>query len=666
MTPSRDPPGQVGIARVPTPVETGAHLDAHRFRRLVELAPDAMLMVSDGRVTFANPAFVRLVGADRIDEVLGLPMSRFLDGPFLKAVRWEIVGAPFECAENTAEETLRRLDGSTRTVEVSAVPVMHGEQLAVQMFLRDVTQRRAAVDARNEAETRLGLLLEQTPAVFWTTDTALNLTSARGGCALASRFAQAIGHPVTHVFNPADQMDVETAHLHGLSGQHATLALSWGGRAYEIRVDGCVVGGGTLVGTVGVALDVTERKQIEDRAQDAAQLNALTRIAAGVAHEMNNVLAAIAGLAAGLELDRTLGNEQRESVEGILSSTGRGRELVSNLLGFARGGRYRRERFNLNRIVGEASAWLGQVAPEMCAIVELSESLPPVEGDPVQVLAAIENLLQNAIDASPRGGHIKLATRHTTVDASTLPSPDLVPGTYVILEVADGGAGMTDAVRERALEPFFTTKNIGLGPGLGLSMAYGVARHHGGTLRISSQPGHGTTVCVYLPVAEELPVAEGRPVSPPAAAPVPKLDAPVTGQPHVLVVDDDEWVRFSTRRLLHALGCQVVEASGGQAGLERFEERGGRFDFVLLDLRMPGMDGEEVLRRLLEADPKVRVIFFTGFARDQVSQRLFEHGHVGFLGKPFTVPELEAQMRALGVAPFPILDKPPPRLRWKR
>ncbi|MES2643850.1 MAG: ATP-binding protein [Myxococcota bacterium] len=644
---------------MPGPIIQRAMLDADRYRRLVELAPDAMVMVSDGKVLFANPAFVRLIGAAGIEEVLGLPMSRCLDLPMLKAVRSEIVGAPLESAENTAEETLRRLDGSTRIVEVAAVPLMHAGEPAVQMFLRDVTQRRAAVDARREGETRLSLLLEQTPALFWTTDTSLLLTSAGGGGALAARFGGAIGRSVLELFDPAGLADVEAAHRLGLSGRRATLALAWGGRAFELRVDGLRVADGTIAGTVGVALDVTERRQIEDLAQDAAQLDALTRIAAGVAHEMNNVLAAIAGLAAGLELDHTLLAEQRVSVEGILASTARGRDLVSNLLGFARGGRYRLERFDLNGVVRGAAAWLAQRSGGISAHLALAVDLPLVEGDPIQVLAALENLLQNAVDASPDGGRVTLSTRWVTEHAGSLSSPDLVPAVYAVVEIADAGVGMTDEVRQRAVEPFFTTKGIGLGPGLGLSMAYGVARHHGGTLLLSSSPGHGTTVTVYLPAVAALLV------TPPAPAPVVTLVAAPADKPRVLVIDDDLWVRFSTRRLLHGLGFDAVDADGGEAGLARFREAGGRFLFVLLDVRMPGMNGEDVLRHLLQIDPDVRVIIFTGFARDQVSQRIFQAGQVGFLGKPFTVPQLEAQMLAVGVGPLPTLDGPVPKLRWK-
>jgi PAS domain S-box-containing protein len=644
---------------VPGLVTKRGELDAEHYQRLVELAPDAMVMVSGGKVLFANPAFTRLVGAAGIEEVLGLPMSRCLDLPFLKAVRSEIVGAPLESAENTAEETLRRLDGSTRIVEVAAVPLMHEGRPAVQMFLRDVTQRRAAVDARGEAETRLSLLLEQTPAVFWTTDASLLLTSARGGCALAGRFGQGIGLRVTELFDPADLADVEAAHRLGLSGQRATLALAWGGRAFELRVDGLLVGDGAVVGTVGVALDVTERKQIEERAQDAGQLDALARIAAGVAHEMNNVLAAIAGLAAGLELDRTLRPEQRTSVEGILASTARGRDLVANLLGFARGGRYRLEQFDANGVVRDAAAWWSERSGGTSADLALAIDLPPVEGDPIQVLAALENLLQNAIDASPSGGSVTLCTRWVNEESGSLSSPDLVPGVYAVIEITDTGAGMTEEVCQRALEPFFTTKSIGAGPGLGLSMAHGVARHHGGTLVLSSRPGHGTTVTVYLPAMAALPVAA------PASAPAVRLVEPPTDKPRVLIIDDDLWVRFSTRRLLHGLGFDAVDADGGEAGLALFREARGGFLFVLLDVRMPGMNGEEVLRHLLEADLNARVIIFTGFAREQVSQRIFQAGQVGFLGKPFTVPELEAQMLALGVGPLPTLDGPVPKLRWK-
>jgi CheY-like chemotaxis protein len=201
---------------------------------------------------------------------------------------------------------------------------------------------------------------------------------------------------------------------------------------------------------------------------------------------------------------------------------------------------------------------------------------------------------------------------------------------------------MTEEVRSRAIEPFFTTREAGEGVGLGLSMAYGVIRNHGGQLLLESEPGVGTTVTMYLPAA---PV-ETLPQTPPRREPGVGLRGGA-----VLVVDDDEWVRFSTGRLLERLGYEAIEAPGGEEGLAAYQARGPEIVAVLLDLRMPGMDGAEVLRRLVALDPEVRVILCTGYERDQVSQGLFELGHVGFLGKPFGLAKLAEQLRAFARAP---------------
>jgi len=246
---------------------------------------------------------------------------------------------------------------------------------------------------------------------------------------------------------------------------------------------------------------------------------------------------------------------------------------------------------------------------------------------------AVFAVCQNAVDATPFGGRVHLKTSALQVE---LGHATLEPGTHVCLEIRDEGTGMSEDVRAHATEPFFTTKAVGAGTGLGLSMACGVIRNHGGEVRIDSTPGVGTTVTMSLPVAPSpTPTPDLPPPSPPAA--------PAPGREVALVVDDDEWVRHSSRALLEALDYEVAEAADGVSALREFQ-RQRRVAFVLLDLRMPGMDGEEVLRRLVVIDPQVRVILCTGYHRQQVSQRLFTIGRVGFLGKPFTLGELAAEV----------------------
>jgi CheY-like chemotaxis protein len=284
-------------------------------------------------------------------------------------------------------------------------------------------------------------------------------------------------------------------------------------------------------------------------------------------------------------------------------------------------------------------------SPGVRVVCHGSDDLPAVEGDENQLETALANLCQNATDAMPGGGTLTLSAREE--ELGDRPELGLAAGRWVRVDVADTGEGMAAEVRRRAIEPFFTTRAPGSAVGLGLSMVYGVVHNHGGQLTIVSEPGAGTTVTFYLPPAPPVPAQE--PVSGPEGA----ATAPPAGV--VLLVDDDEWIRFSVGRLLEVLGYRVIEASGGAEGLVEYQAHREEIVAVLLDLRMPGMDGAEVLERLVAIDPDVRVIICTGYERDQVSQRLFALGRVGFLRKPFGPEDLLDRLRTFARrAPVPV------------
>lgn len=609
----------------PDQTESGALLD-ESLHALVHRSPEGILVHADGIVRFVNASAVALLGGRDPSEVLGRPISEFLPPPFLRAVQERLVQGDSRHPA-VSEELLTRMDGSTTWVDVAALGYLHEDGPAVQVFLRDVTDRRLAREAMRAREVQLRLLLERIPALFWTTDANLGMQFWHGGNAEAGSVT------VEEFFGtPPDEVP-GTTHRTALAGSPASDILDWRGGQFEVRVEPLHDEAGRIVGTAGVALETTHRRLAETRERDERELVALGRVAGGVAHGVNNALAAITGVASALSRDVTLGPEVRRGLETILQASGGARTLTANLLGFAQQGRYRLVRVNLNSIVGEIAAPARARGRDIT--LDLEPGLPVVEGDRDQLKLAIANLCDNAVDATHRGGQVWITT--TTIDvAGPIEGPSsLAPGRYVRLTVRDSGEGMSEETRTHAIEPFFTTKELGKGTGLGLSMAYGVARHHGGDLRIESLTGRGTTVSLWCPV-QTAPLSEASLAVAPERAP---------GRQLVMVVDDDEWVRYSSSAILKRLDFDVLEAQDGPTALDLFQRPGQRnFAVILLDLRMPGMDGEQVLNRLLAIDPGARVIICTGYDRDQVSQGLFKLGRVGFLGKPFTVEQVEAEI----------------------
>jgi two-component system, cell cycle sensor histidine kinase and response regulator CckA len=371
-----------------------------------------------------------------------------------------------------------------------------------------------------------------------------------------------------------------------------------------------------------------EKERLAQKLQRAQKMEAIGNLAGGVAHDMNNILAAIMGLCELIKLEDLPGAETRADLESITGACKRGRDLTQNLLGFARKGKYRKERVNLNKLVGEVMALMTRTGSKKVAVYgHLDPSLGGVEGDPTQLNQVLVNLAINASDAMPEGGTLRFTTTRALIDESAGRTfdPWLAPGAYIKLEVSDTGSGMPPQVRERAFDPFFTTKPQGKGTGLGLSMVYGAVINHGGAVLLNSEEGHGTAVTLFLPEHKSLSAS-------PSGAPK-ERDHLYRGTGTILLVDDEAKIRKMGRRILEHLGYQVILAGDGEEALRQFQERREEIALVVLDLIMPVMDGAETLRRLRQLDPATRVLISSGFSEEMGA----EMEAVGFIQKPYTL-----------------------------
>ena len=378
----------------------------------------------------------------------------------------------------------------------------------------------------------------------------------------------------------------------------------------------------------GFITDITERKHLEAQFQQAQKMESLGSLAGGVAHDMNNVLAAILGLASAQQMRHEPGSTTYQAFEIIRSAATRGGSMVKNLLNFARQSPGEDGDVNLNEVLlGEVRLLERTTLAQVRLDMDLAPDLHNIRGDLSALTHAFMNLCVNAVDAMDGKGTLSLRTRN-------------LDGGQVEVRLEDTGCGMSSAVLARAIDPFFTTKEIGKGTGLGLSMVYNTVKAHQGQMDIQSEPGHGTTVSLRFPSSEARRTE--------AESPSQARDS-VAGPLHVLLVDDDDLVLAATEMLLEVLGHRVTTVTSGEAALAQLQE-GARPDVVILDMNMPGLGGGGTLPRLRALCPDLPILLATGRADQSALDLIQDHQGVTLLPKPFSLDEIEVYLQGIAQA----------------
>ncbi len=415
------------------------------------------------------------------------------------------------------------------------------------------------------------------------------------------------------------------------------------GHAVTIRLSGRAVKHGEEENVVEViAEDVTERRILEDQFRQSQKMEAVGRLAGGVAHDFNNFLTVIRGYTELLLDPKTPQDQVHQRVEAIQVAADRSASLTRQLLAFSRKQLLELKVLNLNSIVRELERLLRPLIGENIQITSsLGVDLGPVRADVGQIEQVIMNLVINSRDAMPKGGRIRIETANVILDESVRQKHSYVqPGSYVMLAVVDNGQGMDATTQARIFEPYFTTKQEGKGTGLGLSTVYGIIKQLRGYILAESVPGMGSTFRIYLPNVEE--IAE---VTAPAQSQPQPASATVRGSETVLLVEDEESVRSLIRETLLTQGYKVLEAESGETALYIAAAQEEPIDILITDLVMPGISGRDVARQVCELNPDTHVLYLSGYPEDAiVNQGILEAG-TAFLQKPFTLQKLYTKVR---------------------
>ncbi len=628
-----------------------------QFRRLVETCGDAIGVFDGGELLFANNAAVWLLRADSAEQLMNLDFRTLVDPESLASL-----SARFRAIrENNdiippCEAVLQRLDGTHIHVELTGAAVVYQERLCIQVVVRDVTERKAWAAAIQESEERFRTLFRLAPVGIAVTDSSgrvLMSNDALRKCLEVSK-DQIRNASLASFLNvrPGEHLEWSDFVERGLrsGAQEQPFRLS-GGRTVWCRVTLEMLPAADNCGAccIGIFEDVTREREAESRARHRQKLEAVGQLTGGVAHDFNNLLAVISG---NLELLRRRLKSPllAEYVQHASVAATRGAQLTRQLLAFGRRAPLNPLRLDINHVIRSWHSLLRRTIPET-TVIELRLHKQPlfVVIDQAELENSLLNLVLNSCDAMPDGGTLTISTSRVSEEnlPESLHRPD-VNQDFAVIRVSDTGQGMEPTVLERAFDPYFTTKPSGAGSGLGLSMVYGFVKQSGGQTVITSRPGAGCTVSLYLPVSNrtESPNSDAASREPTARSVSSEIGTPSgPSEKTVLVVEDDDRVRTVILKQLEVLGFRTISADCGLEAL-RVLRKSGRINAVLTDVVMPGnLQGAELATQVRREYPDTGVVLMSGYTDQRPTGQ--SDRRTAYLEKPFTIRELGETLKSV-------------------
>jgi two-component system, cell cycle sensor histidine kinase and response regulator CckA len=640
---------------------TLAHAAADPFRLLVEAVKDYGIFMLDpaGNVSSWNPGAEKIKGY-KAEEIIGQHVSCFYTAEDVAAGQPQR-GLQIALDEGRFEEESVRLRKGGATfwaiVTVTNIRDSFGQHIGFANVTRDITERKQAEDLLRASEERFRLLVEgvqdyaiimldRTCKVATWNQAAEKLTGYQAKEIIGQHFACLSTDD--DVASGLPERILQQAVAQGRYEEEGWRARSDGSRFWtNVVITALLDGTGTLRGFASVSRDLTQHRraqELENQLRQAQRLEVVGQLAGGVAHDFNNLLTIISGNSEVLLAKLPTDDPKRDAVKAINEAGARAAGLTRQLLSFSRRAVLETKVLDLNEVVRETEKLLRRtIGEDIVLTAVLDPNISRIKVDPGQMGQVLMNLAVNARDAMPQGGNLTIETSDIQLDeAYAAQHPDGQPGRYVKLSVSDSGCGMTPEVTAHIFEPFFTTKGPAGGTGLGLATVYGIIKQSGGHVDLYTEPGHGTTFKIYLPVVDE----QLQPVDPDQRA------AAVTGGAEtILLVEDEDAVRAITVLALQTQGYTVLQAESGQEALRILADHRGSIDLLVTDVVMPGMSGRELADALCLQYPSLKVLYLSGYTDDSIIRHGILHADVAFFQKPYTPRALATKVRD-------VLDKP--------
>jgi PAS domain S-box-containing protein len=624
---------------------------------LLETLPDAIVAVDrEGTIVQVNSQTQGLFGYSR-DELIGQKVEMLVPESFrhkhhqhrenyAEALKTRRMGAELDLYG-------RRRNGTEFPVEISLSPVSTDKGPLVLSAIRDISDRkRIAEELRRaneelhrrtaaqlgEYRSKLALIIDSSEDAILSKDLNGMITSWNRGAEHIYGYTaeEVIGRHIS-LLTPGDRPDEISGILEKIARgetieHYESVRLTKDGRHLNVSISVSPLrdAAGEIIGASAIARDVTAQKRAEGQLRQSQKMEAIGRLAGGVAHDFNNVLAIINACTEFLRDRIDPVSEPSRYVENIKKAIERGSSLTKQLLAFSRSSAVQLRVLDVNERLRDISKLLRPLLGEDVEILIVPKAASAiVEADPGQLDQIVLNLAVNARDAMPRGGKFILETGTVRLDEGFAEQHQAItPGKYVLLAVSDTGTGMDEATISRIFEPFFTTKAVGKGTGLGLATVYGIVKQSAGLIMVYSEPGAGTTFKIYLPSADH---KIGLASKPEAETVSPKREGTT-----ILLVEDDEIMRGLTRQLLQEHGYSVVEANDGKSALEWIQSHPGAVDLLLTDVVMRHMSGPELVERLSASHPTLKVVYMSGYTGELIAEREVLKRGITLLEKPFT------------------------------
>ncbi|TQV71249.1 hybrid sensor histidine kinase/response regulator [Denitrobaculum tricleocarpae] len=618
----------------------------NRFADLLENAPIGFYSVDgEGRFLFVNQMLAEWLGRTHAELESGtLRLHDILedDGDFLPY-------SPFQDESvSKGEVTLKKRDGGKFVAFISqdVVPADERGGLCTRSVVRDLSSERAVARALERSEERFKSFFEKAPVGIALIDPKGCVTeSNRAFRELLREPGNVHGLSLIELAVPDDRAAFQSALNDPQNTSRQTvleLGFHGGELVCTVYVTRMAGSGGETAGFIAHFIDTTEQKNLEEQFAQSQKMQAVGQLAGGIAHDFNNLLTAMIGFSDLLLLRHRPGDQSFADIMQIKQNANRAANLVRQLLAFSRQQTLQPRQLIITDILAELSHLLARLIGENIELKMIhGRDLGMVKADQGQLEQVVINLAVNARDAMVDGGALTIRTANVTVEEDKNYKGEVMPkGNYVAVEVEDTGCGIPREILDRIFDPFFSTKEVGAGTGLGLSTVYGIVKQTGGFIFVDSVVGRGTIFSLFLPHyvagAETEAVASGGEA---------QVQKDLTGIGNVLLVEDEDAVRAFGSRALRNKGYTVLEANSGEQALEVLRDAAERIDLLITDVVMPRVDGPTLVKTVRESYPDLKVIFISGYTEDNFRQKLGEDERIHFLPKPFSLKQLAAKVK---------------------